>query len=474
MLTILKKYFNHSSFRAPQEEIINHTIQGGNSLVIMPTGMGKSICYQIPALIQDGLTLVISPLIALMKDQVDQLKKKGIDAASINSSIGKKARSIIHSRLSKGKIKILYVTPERFRKNDFVEIIKARKISLLAVDEAHCISEWGHDFRPDYSRIKELRQLLDNPPTIALTATATPEVQKDIVYRLGLSPESISIFHQGIARNNLFCSVENVYGEEEKLSIITEVNLKTSGSGIVYFSLIKNLLSMSQVLTTAGIKHQCYHGDLQPKVRKSVQEKFMKSKNELILATNAFGMGVDKEDIRFIIHAEIPGSMESYYQEIGRAGRDNKKAQCILLYDQNDLLIQMDFIKWNNPDSQFYYRVYQQLVDNSDEINSIGIEGLKEKLLFKSRVDFRLETCLKMMERHNITTGSLEAGNLMVEAPLSEHFSESILAKKLNREQLKLQTMVEYANNDECRKALIHQYFGLPLDSDCGACDKCV
>jgi len=307
---LLQKYFGYPAFRGQQEAIINHVMQKQHALVIMPTGMGKSLCYQIPALAQDGLTVVISPLIALMKDQVDVLVAKGIDAAYINSSLSRSERERRYTALGEGAYRLLYVTPERFRKRDFVDIIARRKVALLAVDEAHCISEWGHDFRPDYTRLREFRELLDNPTTIALTATATPEVQKDIITQLGLKHGEVELFHEGIERPNLHLAVEEVWGETKKLDAILALRQRQPGNGIIYFSLIKTLKTFSEKLDTKGVRHLCYHGDLENSERKRVQNQFMRGENNLVLATNAFGMGIDKSNVRFVVHYDIPKNIE--------------------------------------------------------------------------------------------------------------------------------------------------------------------
>ncbi|MBU4263350.1 MAG: ATP-dependent DNA helicase [Proteobacteria bacterium] len=472
-LQILQKYFGHCSFRGCQQEIIDHLLAGNHALVLMPTGMGKSVCYQIPALLLPGLTLVISPLIALMKDQVDGLRRKNIDAAFINSSLSKAEREKKLQALGKGAYKLLYVTPERFRKPEFAALIARRPISLLAVDEAHCISQWGHDFRPDYTRLKEFRDLLGSPLTIALTATATPEVQQDIITQLGLKPEAIKIFHEGINRPNLHVSVKDLHGDDAKLEAITRQCQRQPGSTIVYFSLIKTLERFSYLLDRSNIAHCCYHGGLGKEERRRIQNLFMTGGIDLILATNAFGMGIDKADIRHVIHAEVPGSMEAYYQEIGRAGRDGARSDCTLLYDEQDLLIQMDFIKWNNPDADFYHRLYQLLADDPDAANSGGSEWLKERLLFKNRFDFRLETAIAMFDRYGTTEGSLENHDLHIAALLPAELSQKKIADKMLAEQKKLHFMVCYIKTDGCRKALIHDYFGMDHADRCGACDNC-
>ncbi|MBZ0178067.1 MAG: ATP-dependent DNA helicase [Melioribacteraceae bacterium] len=472
---ILKKHWGYNSFKGLQKQIIDRTlIKKKHSLVLMPTGAGKSLCYQVPAMIFEGGTLVISPLIALMQDQVDGLRKCGIPASFINSTVSKSKREERLQNFVSGKIKLLYVTPERFRKNTFIGKIKEADISLLAVDEAHCISEWGHDFRPDYSRIGEFRAMLGNPLTIALTATATKDVQADIIKKLNLDKNEIKIFHQGIERPNLRLEVANTYDFESKFKLISQVIEEYSGPGIIYFSLIKTLSEFSEYLERKGIKHNVYHGKLDASERKKMQYNFMSGASNIVLATNAFGMGVDKADIRFVIHAEVTSSVESYYQEIGRSGRDGLASLCILLYSQNDLLTQMEFIKWSNPNADYYHRVFDLLMANKDKLNSLDVDYFREQMSFKDKNDFRLETVFSMLDRYGVTEGSLEEKNLEVVSTLPEQLSDDdYLNEKLLSDNKKLLALVNYINNKNCRRVYISDYFGFPGEKDCRNCDNC-
>jgi len=471
---VLESVFKISGFRNTQEEIITRVMKGGHSLVLMPTGMGKSLCYQLPAVLMDGLTVVLSPLISLMKDQVDSLLKLGIDAAYINSSLSRMQRDRRYRNIKEGKYKILFVAPERFKKEDFRDVISCREISLLAVDEAHCVSQWGHDFRPDYSRIAEFREVLGYPTTIALTATATPAVQDDIIVRTGIESAQIKTFNEGICRPNLKLEVDNVIDESEKFDMILKLIQRRNGSKIVYFNLIKSIDKFSDYLCLKKVRHHVYHGKLAPAERKRIQNVFLSPKSGLMLATNAFGMGIDKPDIRMIVHAEIPDSIEAYYQEIGRGGRDGKPSDCILIYNEDDLAVQLEFLYWRNPSADFIKKTFHLLNSMGDTINSYTYEDIQEKLVFKNRGDNRLQTVLNLFDRQGVTKGSLDSLNLQVISELpDEIISEDYINIKIQHDRQRLVDMLNYVKTPDCRRDYIHSYFG--IDSpECDNCDNCV
>jgi len=329
----LKEVFGYSSFRGNQEAIIRNLLNGKNTFVIMPTGAGKSLCYQLPALIMDGLAVVISPLIALMKNQVDQLNAYGVNARFLNSTLSKGEITRLKKDCISGLVKLLYVAPESLNKEENIEFLKKVKVSFVAIDEAHCISEWGHDFRPEYRKIKSMIQQLGDLPIIALTATATPKVQLDI--QRNLQMEDADIFISSFNRKNLYYEVRPK--KETKKQLIKFLRDNRGKSGIVYCLSRKKVEEIANLLTVNGFKAAPYHAGLEADVREKHQDAFLNEEIDIIVATIAFGMGIDKPDVRFVVHYDVPKSLEGYYQETGRAGRDGLEGYCLMFYSHNDL-----------------------------------------------------------------------------------------------------------------------------------------
>ena len=333
----LKEFFGFDSFKVDQERIISHLTSGGNAFVLMPTGGGKSLCYQLPALVMEGTAIVISPLIALMKNQVDAIRgfvagNEGI-AHFLNSSLNKAQIAEVRNDLLSGATKLLYVAPESLTKAENVAMLKEIKISFYAVDEAHCISEWGHDFRPEYRRIRNIIDDIGNAPVIALTATATPKVQSDILKNLDI--QDATVFKSSFNRPNLYYEIRDK--SDPKRDIIKYIKQNTGKSGIIYCLSRKKVEELAELLNINGIKAAPYHAGLDAKTRAENQDKFLMEEVDVIVATIAFGMGIDKPDVRFVIHYDIPKSIEGYYQETGRAGRDGKEGQCITFYSYKDI-----------------------------------------------------------------------------------------------------------------------------------------
>ena len=356
---LLQTHFGYDDFRPGQADAVSSVLAGKDTLVVLPTGGGKSVCYQVPALLGAGLTVVVSPLISLMKDQVDALQRRGLPATFINSTLSAAAASDRMVAAQRGEVKLLYLAPERFEGGRTAERLRDAGVTLLAVDEAHCISEWGHDFRPAYRRVRNIRHALGDPPTVALTATATPAVRDDIVTQLALRTPKVVV--AGFDRKNLHYHVLSTKTAADKDAALVRLLKDREGVAVVYASTRRAVESVAQTLRRARVKASAYHAGLDDDKRRTVQEAFMNEDVRVIVATSAFGMGIDKPNVRLVVHHAMPGSLEAYYQEAGRAGRDGKHGDCVLLHMYPDRFTHEYFVKGAHPSRDAVERTWALL-----------------------------------------------------------------------------------------------------------------
>ena len=479
-LDALEGHFGFAEFMPGQDAVVSSLLSGQDCLAVMPTGGGKSLCYQLPAMVMEGVTIVVSPLIALMKDQVDSLQRKGIPATMINSTLAPEEQSERLRDLAEGKFKLVYVAPERFRSSQFIHALKQVPIALFAVDEAHCLSQWGHDFRPDYLRLSEAVAELDHPQTAAFTATATPEVQKDILEVLKLRDPLVSI--SGFERPNLSLNVILCEGHREKYDRLQRL-VDEHKTGIVYCATRKRVEEVSASLSGMGVKLVAYHGGMEDKDREWAQNVFLDRSYDVAVATNAFGMGIDRSDVRFVAHFDVPGSIEAYYQEAGRAGRDGEPSECELLFNYADTRTQEFFIDGNNPGLDIILDVYaamQRLCGSANEAVAVPIREIAEIVNVKNtmQVGSALSNLVRAgyLERFDIA-GERARGTRLKNPEIKDsdlQLDHEALAEKERRDRAKLDAMVKFCyDSSTCRQQWILEYFGESNSRPCGSCDIC-
>ncbi|MBA2542047.1 MAG: RecQ family ATP-dependent DNA helicase [Deltaproteobacteria bacterium] len=488
MLEIGQRCFHIPSFRPGQALAIRNVIAGIDTLAIMPTGAGKSLCYQLPAQEIDGITLVVSPLIALMKDQYDKLDSLHLDVLRLDSTLSPRDEQAALSRLSENRPCIAYVTPERLGEPRFRERLASVRVGLFVVDEAHCISQWGHDFRPAYLGLGEAVRALGKPPVLALTATAPPKVKDDILAQLQI-PDA-SVIDIGLDRPNLRYHVIKASSERKKQAMLMRLIEKQKGCGIIYAATVKTVDALADYLWTQGIECGRYHGRMRAKDRERMQTGFMeRGEPRLMVATNAFGLGVDKQDLRFVIHYNFPGSLESYYQEAGRAGRDGSPADCVLLYQPEDKRIQSFFLGGRYPTPEQTRAVAEALVHvtggkianppvdgeaaGPDDV-FVAVKDIAERADAPAKKARVVLSFLKEVGFAAEAPGARFAP-LAIDPPSIENLARaaSRYEQKRQQDRARLASMLRYAQSHLCRTRLLVTYFGYLDAPSCGTCDNC-
>jgi len=484
--TQLKAHFDFDTFHPGQREVIESVLQGYPTLAVMPTGAGKSLCYQLPALCLEGVTLVISPLISLMKDQVDSLQARGIASGIVNSSQTLKEQREVLADFEQGVLKLLYVAPERFQNDHFMRIASQQKIALIAVDEAHCISRWGHNFRPHYARLGDYITQLNPPKVMACTATATPFVSEDIVKTLRFQNANTHV--AGFLRENLYLEARLCTSErsrQDQLEAFLRYMLSQGeGAIVIYSTTIKRVEKYAKVCIDLLGEDQVtlYHGKLTAKKRKVAQELFMNGQTRVVVATNAFGMGVDRADVRSVIHLDLPGTLEGYYQEVGRAGRDRKPAHCLLLYMLVDTRTHEFLISRSNPSIEHIQKVWIA-IDELTKAQTIAPPTVEQLEQVLKRSNEPLDTVLRLFKSASLIREDGWSNTIELN-PQWSHIEDvralplelSTLEMQRFHELQNLETILQFAQSATCRHTFLLKYFGEGAEGECpkeSACDRC-
>jgi ATP-dependent DNA helicase RecQ len=471
---LLDTVFGIRQLRDGQQRVIDSVLDGKDTLAIMPTGSGKSLCYQIPARILEGMTIVVSPLISLMKDQHEKLNEMGVRAVQVNSSLSAEEERESLAAITENRCEIVFCTPERLVMAEFVEVLKIVPIALVVIDEAHCISQWGHDFRPAYLEMAGAIEALGRPPVLALTATATEDVVEDIGRQL--SRPRMNVINTGVYRPNLHYRVLQVTNPDEKLDEARRLVCETEGKGIVYAATVKAAEELYELLASDGESVTLYHGKLAAAERKLNQDLFMNDERRVMVATNAFGMGIDKPDTRFVIHLQIPANLEAYYQESGRAGRDGKDAECTLLFLQDDKRVQQFFLAKHYPEAGEIRAVYEAVRElaGNEAATPDRVEEVAGDLAGP-----HLKVCLKLLKDAKLLRQSRKlAFNVTAAEPKDSLFEAmaAVYRQKQEHDRCALEQMVSYAVSGFCRWKLLLDYFGDEVEGfeKCCRCDNCL
>jgi ATP-dependent DNA helicase RecQ len=469
---ILRRVFGHTRLRPGQAEVIDRVLAGRSTLAIMPTGAGKSLCYQLPALALKGITLIVTPLISLMKDQCEKLLAVGAPAVQFNSRLSAAALTEAEQAVSAGTARIVFTTPEQLAEPMFQQALAARHVALVVVDEAHCISQWGHDFRPTFLDIGSAICAIGSPPVLATTATAGPDVAADILASLGIP--STGLIDTGAYRANLRYAVDSMEDESGKRRRLLELVGASEGSGIVYAATIKAATQVFEALRDADVSAGLYHGKLGGAERHDVQDAFMAGRLRVMVATNAFGMGIDKPDIRFVVHYQMPSSLEAYYQESGRAGRDGESAVCTLLFQSKDKAIQQFFLSGRYPEPDDLRAVHQRLLALCAAAQQPAVANVLDAL---DRPRRKMQASLALLRHEKMATIDLFGRVQLLKSSVATAEFEKLANDYRRRRALDratLERMVFYAQTGRCRwSVLLADLEDKPSLTRCGTCDNC-